>query len=46
VPADLELKTGGTALYELMGLAEIPDSELYKLSSVLREWAGMNNTGD
>jgi hypothetical protein len=29
-----------------MGLNDIPDSELYKLSSVLREWAGMNNPGD
>jgi hypothetical protein len=46
VPADLELKTGGTALHELMGLAEVPDSELYKLSSRLREWAGMNDPGD
>jgi hypothetical protein len=46
VPADLELKTGGTALYELMGLGEIPNSELYKLSSVLREWAGVNTPGD
>jgi hypothetical protein len=46
VPADLELKTEGTALHQLMGLNDIPDSELYKLSSVLREWAGMNNPGD
>jgi hypothetical protein len=46
VPADLALRTAGTALYELMGLAEIPDSELYKLSALLRDWAGMSNVGD
>jgi hypothetical protein len=46
VPADLELRTGGIALHELMGLADIPDSELYKLSALLRDWAGMSNAGD
>jgi hypothetical protein len=46
VPADLKLAPGGAALYKLMGLAEIPDGELYKLSALLREWAGMNNVGD
>jgi hypothetical protein len=46
VPADLELNAGGAALYELMGLVEIPDSELYKLSALLRNWAGMSNVGD
>jgi hypothetical protein len=46
VPADLELQTGGTALYQLMGLAEIPDSDLFKLSARLREWAGMNDPAD
>jgi hypothetical protein len=46
VPADLELQTGGTALYQLMGLVEIPDSDLFKLSARLREWAGMNDPAD
>lgn len=46
VPADLELKAGGVALYALMELTEIPDSKLYKLSSLLRDWAGMSNVGD
>lgn len=46
VPADLGLTSEGHVLYELMELADVPSGELYKLSAVLREGAGMNNVGD
>jgi hypothetical protein len=46
VPSDFVLANEATVLYELMELSEIPDGELYKLSSVLRESAGMATRGD